>query len=233
MNAVRIVIILLLTCLLGGGGYWYWTTTPQFSMKELSDSVRAHDPATFHQYVDVPSVATNAVDDLLSDSVREAGGSGLLERFLGNAIIGIFKPEIVQHLCNSINSYVEKPAVPQTSTDTASTAGATSSAGEEADPPSLKQQLKQKLGHFLKRIGEALKPPSLKDVLTDLGITKQNYRGLTSFETKDQLCHVGLKFQPPEKAEIIVELELQKVENHWQVKRVSNLANLAKSLSGI
>lgn len=194
-------------------------------MREIAQAVRQHDPASFHQYVDVPSVANHAVDDLLSDPVRDAGGSGLLERFLGNAIIGIFKPEIVQHLTNSINKYVEKPAPQQAPTE--------QTPPQDQESLSLKQELKQTVGRLLRRIGEALKPPSLKDVLSELGITKENYRGLTDFETKDNLCHVGLKFQLPDKAEVIVQLELQKVENHWQVKRVSNLDNLAKSLSGI
>ena len=194
-------------------------------MREVAQAVRQHDPASFHQYVDVPSVANHAVEDLLSDPVRDAGGSGLLERFLGNAIIGIFKPEIVQHLTNSINKYVEKPAPQQAPT--------VQTPPQEQESLSLKQELKQTVGRLLRRIGEALKPPSLKDVLNELGITKENYRGLTDFETKDNLCHVGLKFQPPDKAEVIVQLELQKVENHWQVKRISNLDNLAKSLPGI
>lgn len=223
---LRIMLSVIVVCLLAGGGYWYWTTTPQYSMKELSQSVKTHDPASFHQYVDVPSVANHAVDDLLSDQVRESGGSGLLERFLGNAIIGVFKPEIVQLLSNSINNYVAKPAAVSAPAPPPQEAGN----GEEL---SLTQQLKQTLGRVIKRVGQALKPPSLKDVLSELGITKENYRGLTGFETKDELCHVGLRFQPPDKAEIVVELELQKVESHWQVKRISNLDNLAKSLAGI
>lgn len=219
----RLLLVLALILALAGGGYWFWTQTPQYSMRELAVAVKSHDSNAFHAYVDVDSVANNAVEDLMSDSVREAGGADLLRRFLGAAIIGIFKPDITQMLKNSIESYVtpQPPKAPSLQVET-----------QSQEPKSLKQELKATFGRFLHKIGEAIKPPSLKEVLQQIGISKENYRGLTSFETSDNICHVGLKFQRPDQFELIVQLELQKVENHWQVKRISNLPELAKSLSG-
>lgn len=223
--AIRLFLIVVLLLALAAGGYWYWTTTPQYSMQKLSESVKKHDSATFHEYFDVPSVSSNAVDDLLADRLHDAGGPGLLERFLGNAIIGIFKPELVQHLSNSINNYVAKPVTPAPAPEQI-----------ESPPAEAELSLKQEVGRLFKRIGkritEALKPPPLKEVLKDLGITKENYRGLTPFETNGDICHVGLRFQPPDKPELVVQVELHKIENHWRVEKFSNLDELAKTTSG-
>lgn len=86
---------------------------------------------------------------------------------------------------------------------------------------------------FFHKLGEIVKFPSLKEVLHDMGLTKENYRGLTPFQTEGNISHVSLRFQPADREELLVELELQESDNHWRVVRFSNLATLSKTASGI
>lgn len=86
---------------------------------------------------------------------------------------------------------------------------------------------------FFHKLGEIVKFPSLKEVLHDMGLTKENYRGLTPFQTEGNISHVSLRFQPADREELQVELELQESDNHWRVVRFSNLATLSKTASGI
>ena len=247
----RILLIFLIVCALAGGGFWYWTTTPQYSMQKLAQSVREHDVTNFHLYFNPEGVASKAVDDLLADRIRDDGGSGLLERFLGIAVLGIFKPELVSMLSRNIDSYVAK--VPESSTNAQNEsepgqAPVDMPSRDDQNPPqspfqspnqalpaesepTIRQHIGRFFNHVKSTLKKALKPPSLKEVLVELGITKENYRGLTPFEVNADVCHVGLKFQPPGKEELVVELELQKTENHWRVERFSNLASLSKTLS--
>lgn len=222
----RFLIAFVIICVLGAAGYWYWTTTPQYSMIKLSEAVRKHDGLAFRSYFDVDNVSSHAVDDLLSEGVREVGGAGLLQRIVGMTIARLFKPELASSLSKKIIDYVEKK--PESNTEESS-----HSQHEEARS-TVEAQSQNGFGRavqgFVSKLVEAIKPPSLKEVLQEIGLTKQNYRGLTDFQVSGSLCHVGLKFQPPGKNEIIVQLELENVDNHWKVVRFSNLDSIARSI---
>lgn len=227
----KIIIAVLLVCGLAAGGYWFWTTTPQYSLKQLTDAVHQHNLSTFQTYCDVDSVSSNAVDDLSSDTLRQLGGRTTLHRFIGLTIIGFLKPEAKNAIANSICDYIgKKPADPN--------APASSENQVEEEEPVMQSTAPRREGFFARavegivnKVVEAIKPPTLREVLHDMGISKQNFRGLTNFEVKDSICHVGLKFQPPDKPELMVELELEKTGDHWRVVRLSNLGTLAMSNS--
>lgn len=88
--------------------FWYWTGTPQYSVIKLTEALRNHDGDEFRRYFDVEGVSALAVEDLLSQQVRQVGGEGLLQRFVGKTLAGIFKPELGSLLAKNIMDYVEK-----------------------------------------------------------------------------------------------------------------------------
>ena len=244
----------LLILLLGAGAFWYWTTTPQYAVAKIAESIHNHDGETFRYYFDVDNVSRHAVDDLMSNGAQKIAGRGLLQRLIGVTVAGLFKPELAQILGRNITDYVEK--VPEKKADSTSSQGSAggspnsadgsqssgeastsdSSDGSEptSDEPRKKPgRIRQALGGFFKTLVDAIKPPSLREVLHEMGLNKQNYKGLTPFETSGSICHVGLRFQPPQKDEIQVQVELENTKDHWRVVRFSNLEALAKSVSGI
>lgn len=229
--AKKFLVLLLLLGLAGGGAFWYWTGTPQYSMLQLSDAVRKHDGLAFRNYFDVDGVSAHAVDDLLSESVREIGGAGLLQKLIGLTFARIFKPELGASLSKKIMTYVETPADANSNNaaeEVSSTPSGSDKASSEEEGPITKA-----VEGFVHKIAEAIKPPSLREVLHELGITKDNFKGFTDYEVSGDLCHVGLKFQPPEKSQVVVMLELQKKDQHWQVVRFANLDQIARTASGI
>lgn len=147
-SIIGVIASLLVLC---GGGWWYYTTTPEYSLWQLSRSVREHSEESFRHYFDVRSVSTNAIDDLLSEPVRNVGGGGLIERMLGAAAIGWLEPVIVNRLESSIVNYVN-------------TNGIQTSAAPESKG-------------MVEALVAALKPPSLSDVLRGMGFTTSNFRG--------------------------------------------------------
>jgi hypothetical protein len=65
-----------------------------------------------------------------------------------------------------------------------------------------------------------------------MGFSKENYRGHTDFQVDGKICHVGLIFQAPDKtAPTTVMLELENVDEHWRVVRISNMDELARNLN--
>ena len=92
--------------------------------------------------------------------------------------------------------------------------------------------LRRAIKGILHEVVEAIKPPPLRDVLHQMGFSKENYRGHTDFQVEGKLCHVGLIFQAPDKtAPITVMLELENVDEHWRVVRISNMDELARNLN--
>lgn len=225
MKILRILLPLLLICALAGGGYLFWTRTPQYSMLKLREAVNNHDVNSFQRYFDANNVAFSAVDELTAETLGGLGGPRLLRRFLGATLRGFFKPQMTEALARNIIEYVEKKP------DEATAASKTAKAQPPQDDETTEGRIERAVEGIVNKVVEAIRPPSLREVLNDMGLTKENYKGLTDFEVKDKLCHVGLVFQPPNKDKITVILELENLDDHWHVVRISNLGELSRILT--
>src|SRR6185436_7586809 len=113
----------------------------------------------------------------------QIAGRGLLQRLIGVTVAGLFKPELAQILGRNITDYVEKvpekktePAVSQTGQSGSDSSDAEPSAPSEA--PEKPGRIRKALGGFFKTLVDAIKPPSLREVLHEMGLNKQNYKGL-------------------------------------------------------
>ncbi|HEY9793726.1 MAG TPA: hypothetical protein V6D22_25245 [Candidatus Obscuribacterales bacterium] len=214
-----LIAAVVVLCLAAGIGWWWWTNTPQYAVTEAKDAVKAHNVVQFHKWVDVEEVSSSAVDDLSAIPVQ-VKGSGLLDRVLGFAVITFFKPSLVEGMSKQIDKWVAHR--PKASAD-ANASNTDEDDDDEADEP------KSLLGAIV----QAVKPPSLKQVFRDYGLTKRNYRGLGAVESKDHIAHVGLRFfSPKAQKEVEITLELNNTAGHWQVTRISNLQQIVPVLAG-
>lgn len=235
MKSKTVILAILFICILASvaGGFWYWTRTPQYSMIKLVEAVHNHDGPSFRHYFDPQSVSSNFVIELTNEGLNNIGGPQLLRRFVGVTIAEIFQPEITEALAKSINNFVEKnPDQIATEPSTQAQQQAQLPTPPQADTDRGGGILRRVVSRIVNKVVEAIKPPPLRDVLSDMGLTKNNFRGLTNFQVDGQLCHVGLIFQAPNQtSQIIVMLELEHENDHWQVTRISNLSELARILT--
>jgi hypothetical protein len=102
------VLAVLLLALLGGGGYYYWTTTPQYSLRAIAQAVKQHDLPAFEKYVDMESVSTRAVDQLLAVTMNDP--EEVQNDFAGFAqgMIEMLKPQLVKAINSEVENFVEK-----------------------------------------------------------------------------------------------------------------------------
>lgn len=102
------VLAVFLLALLGGGGYYYWTTTPQYSLRAIAQAVKQHDLPAFEKYVDMESVSTRAVDQLLTVSMNDP--EEVQNDFTGIAqgMIEMLKPQLVKAIKSEVENFVEK-----------------------------------------------------------------------------------------------------------------------------
>lgn len=203
----NLLIVVVLIAAVAAGGYWYWTTTPQYAVQQASAAIKNHDVAAFHDWVDVQSLSSSAVDDLVSEPVRKVGGAGLLERIVGFGVVSLLKPTVTQSMSKQIDDLVAKNG--------------------PDDPPPPETQEKGILGQLVALV----KPPSLTQTLREYGFNRKNYRGVGEVETSDQMSHVPLRFYSPKAGrEVEVRLELRRGAGRWQVTRISNLQEIVRNV---
>lgn len=231
--AKKFIVVFVLLVIAAGAAYWYWTGTPQYSVLQLCDAVKKHDGLVFRTYFDVDGVSSRAVDDLLSESVREIGGAGLLQKLVGMTFARFLKPELSTSLSKKIMDFVEHQPEKTDANNADDSKPSNRSSADTEQTSSNDGPLSKAVSGFVRKIAEAVKPPSPQEVLNNLGITKENFKGFTDYEVSGNLCRVGLKFQAPDRPLITVMLELEKKDNHWQVVRFANIAQIAQTASGI
>jgi hypothetical protein len=100
---VRILIVFII---LGSIGYWYWTRTPEYSIEKVKQSIKQHDLVTFQKYVDMDSVASGIVDDLLAAPMRHLLGPGILGQWVVAGIVGVFKRPLADGIKDDISHFV-------------------------------------------------------------------------------------------------------------------------------
>ncbi|SHI66472.1 DUF2939 domain-containing protein [Propionispora hippei] len=114
---ILILEIALVVILLSSGlGYWYWIHTPQYSLKQIQEAVKNHDLQTFEKYVDIDSVTSRMIDQLIDSKINaknevqdEAGN-------LAKGFIQFIKPQLTAMAKDQIRSLVEKGSTLQPST---------------------------------------------------------------------------------------------------------------------
>lgn len=223
----RGVIALLLIAVAAGAFYW-WTQTPIYAVDQASQALKHHDVDRFHKWVDVHSVADNAVDDLLADPVRHAG-TGLLERIVGMAIVSLVREPIVDAMSTQIDHWVEHTGRARPSAMLHVMQPAKAASDEDDDDDDEPAQPKS----FFGAIVQFIKPPSLKQIFTDYGLTHKNFRGFGSVDWSDHLAHVGLKFFSPKlQTNYEVTLELANGSGNWRIERIANMQQLVSTLTG-
>ncbi len=116
---------LILVLILAGAGVWYfshYTKTPMYSLGIVKKAVEDHDTVTFRKHVDLDSILTRSVDDIIAFAGKDPTAPAL-ESDLSSSIFAALKPALVNGLKMSILESVEKGRDP-----------AKSSGNQAADP---------------------------------------------------------------------------------------------------
>lgn len=109
----KIGIAALIVLLLSGGGYYYYTTTPTYSILQIKKSVDTHDVALFQKHVDIDTLYTRLIDDVMSAQMAkmasESEGSGWekMGQAIGAGMVQMMKPTLISSLKSSTLQYIE------------------------------------------------------------------------------------------------------------------------------
>lgn len=102
------------------GGYWYWSTTPKYSLNKIKSSIENHDVPTFEKHVNVESISSRFIDDMLEEVNKEMESEGEAEQFgnaLGQGFLQMMKPRLINLIEERIIRFVEKGSIPETNNE--------------------------------------------------------------------------------------------------------------------
>lgn len=187
----------LLVILISGGvlGYWWWTTTPQYSLMEAREAIKKHDLASFNKYVDVDSVASKMVDDLLTKPVQQALGPGMVGQLLGFGLAIFVKPPLVATMKQEIADFVEKGSEDK---------GAGTSFNDSGARPAS-------TGTF-------------KSIPAQLGFTGRLFKGIDYVNTSGKICQIGVALHNKKyNQDLVLEIKMRDMGGYWQIVELSNL----------
>ncbi len=103
------LLLLVVLLAVAAGGYFYYQNLkngPKGALAQAANAVQTHDMATFEKYVDVTSVTTHLVDDVVQQ------GAGLTALLPGGSLmmggaLRLLKPALAKAAHNEVQRYVE------------------------------------------------------------------------------------------------------------------------------
>ena len=193
----------------GGGGYWYWTTTPQYSIEQVKIAVKSHDLAAFKKFVDVDSVSNSLVEDFLSRPVQRITSRDSLSSGIMRGIIGLVRPTLAPVIKDEIEEFVVAGRFSQASPDSVSHAGADAA-----------------------KVQATSGQPTLATFDKKFGFRNHAFRSIKSLKVEGDSALADLLFHNEVyNADLLLELQLHKVENHWQIVRLTNFPDFVGKIA--
>ncbi|MBI1272419.1 hypothetical protein GC174_18490 [bacterium] len=204
---MRLFLVLVLVIGLSlGGWYWCYMSTPQYTVDQIEKALVGHDVDRVREYVNLNTVSENIVDETLSKPVLSTMGSNLLMKWMFSAASGLFKKELVTGVEQELVDYVKTgsfKAPAETSKESESSKDAEDSHGL----------------HLLGLLDRSL------------ALGKLRYKGIESVDTSEDIGLIALKMLPEgSDKELLVKLQITKVEGKWRVDRVKNLQDVLVKL---
>jgi hypothetical protein len=202
---MRFLTLLMITLLLVAGAYWYWTTTPQYSIEQVKVAVKAHDLPKFREYFDIDTVSDRMVEDFLSQPMQRLGFHDSLLSGIVQGIVSLVRPTLTPVVKEEIEHFVVDGKFARAEPVPAAVVAPAASAGR----------------------------PSLASFDKKFGFRNHAFRSIKYVNIDGDSATVGLLFHNEVyQTDLLLELQMRKVENHWQVVQLTNfpdfVANIAR-----
>jgi hypothetical protein len=201
---MRFLMILLVVLLSAGGAYWYWTTTPQYSIEQVKEAVKAHDLPRFRKYFDVDTVSDRMVDDFVTQPMQKLGAHDSLLNGIVHGIVGLIRPSLAPVIKEEIEQFVIGGTFSRSDSNASPNTASNSSSGASS------------LSTFDKKFG----------------FRKHAFRSIKYVKVEGDSAIAGLLFHNEVyQTDLLLELQLRKVENHWQIVQLTNFPDFVGNIA--
>lgn len=186
--AIGIIIVLLASVF----GYWYWTKTPQYSLRLIQEAVAKHDLPTFDKLVDLDTVISRAIDQLMDAKMNDP--AEVRDDAMNNMALGFLnamKPAMISSAKDQIRSYIEKGSFDQKQNKN----------GDNKDNPDIKVE------EIYKNAGGGTAEFKGVDY-----VKKDGKIAIVGMKV----------FYPKLGAHVILELKMRELDGYWQLAEINN-----------
>ncbi|WP_196607172.1 DUF2939 domain-containing protein [Pectinatus frisingensis] len=103
--AVGIIIAIIVGIM--AGYFLYYKKTPTYSLNLIRESVKNHDWDTFQKHVDVDSIASSAIDDLMNNEMNKDSNKNDLGNTFAAGLVNMMKPALTSAIKDEIKKSVQ------------------------------------------------------------------------------------------------------------------------------
>jgi len=205
MTKSKITFISLAVIIIAGLGfaYWYWTGTPTYSLQQVQKALETNDVVKFEKHVDIKSISSRLIDDLMNFTLKEPQPQSELEGFgisLAAGLVHLMKPHLIDSIYSQTIRQVEK----------GNFGNFNSQEGTEDS-----QEINV----------------DIDDISEQLGVDKESFSGVSYIRKDGKVALAGLAFQSKDFGEsMILELRLRNMGRYWQVVEISNITELLQEI---
>jgi hypothetical protein len=206
MTKTKLIAFTLPAVLLAGGtfAYWHWTHTPTYSLRQIQKALETHDVAKFEKHVDIQSVSSRLIDDMMSHALKETqpqSGAEGLGTALAAGLVQLMKPRLVEAIREQAVRLVEQGDL-----------GRSISATNENESGKV----------------------SLQAMSEEVGAGEDSFRGIKYVKKQGKIALVGLGFRNAElDADLVLELKMRDMGGYWQLAEFSNLIDLLQEITSL
>lgn len=181
--------------------FLYWVKTPAYSLNIIRKSVQEHNLVTFEQHVDLRSLYSHGMDDILRAYMRTQGTSSQSDSDIVTGLYSVMKGSLVDGLVDATREYVQTGKFDN---------------GKHETPVDIQGAIKQGVQK------EIAKDVTGKDKL------QLEFKGIESTVKQGQTATVTVKIGAKNKTKILpVQIKMQELVNgEWQVKEIANLSDI-------
>ena len=205
MMLAAVVVVALLAI---GFYFLYWVKTPAYSLNLIRTSIQEHNLVTFEQHVDLRSLYSHGMDDILRAYMRTQGSSSQSESDIVTGLYSVIKGSLVDGLVDATREYVQTGKFDN---------------GKHETPVDIQGAIKQ-----------GIQKEMAKDVTGKDGL-KLEFKGIESTVKQGQTATVTVKIGAKNSTKILpVKIKMQELVNgEWQVKEIANLSDILQQITDV
>jgi len=207
MSVLKKIGAVLLAVLAAGMAFFflYVVKTPYYSLYRIHKAVQNHDIVLFEKHVDLDSIYSKGINDLIASGLKGKKGTGIDPFAAG--IIKLLKPTVIQTMKDATLESVKKQSVPS---------------GHEGDTlqkdnnkPAKAKKKKENAIPFVKKLKARLDVSNLK--ITDAKVTeKENNKAKVVILLHDKKLNKDFN----------LDLLMGKLtDGEWQIKEITNFVS--------
>ncbi|MDU2064666.1 MAG: DUF4163 domain-containing protein [Sporomusaceae bacterium] len=200
---IMLAVCMIIGITIASGYYFYWMRTPEYSLKLIQESLKNHDLDQFKKHVDIDSLLSQTIDDVLEEAGKNKNDNDVFMSGLAQLV----KPNIIAVVKEKVFYFVEN--------------------GNDRKKEASKSQAGSSLSNKDKK--DAFTNQTVDKIFDYQSL---EFQGIDYTRKEGKVATVGLGLKYKQSAEkITLEIKMRELQDGtWQVMELVNLRDVLKQI---